>query len=176
MMKKGQLKIQEMSFMLVAVFIFFIFAALFVTTIIYTQLYEGATISREERARAAVKNLADSPEFSCSSSKSNCVDADKLIVLLGQKDYDKFWPDSFSSLKVIKSSAFNKSLSRMIECTMSNYPNCDIFVVYDRRVRSSSDVSSFVSLCRVEKENAAPYEKCEIAKLAIESETAVEGE
>ena len=43
MNKRGQLKIQEMSFMLVAVILFFILVGLFVFSIIYSNIFKSAT-------------------------------------------------------------------------------------------------------------------------------------
>lgn len=161
--KKSQLKIQEMSFMIVAVLLFFIFAGLFALSIFYTNLSKSATESAEARTLSAISNLAASPEFSCVDSKPNCVDGDKLMSLVGRRNYAEFWP--FSSLKVIKISALNKTESERVECTISNYPECEVFIVYDDKVEEDI-TSSFVALCIVQKEDNIAYKKCELALLA----------
>ncbi|MBT4135836.1 hypothetical protein HOD75_04865 [archaeon] len=159
--KKGQLKIQEMSFMLVAVLLFFILAGLFAFSIYYANLSKQASEIKSEEVISIVNLLADSPEFSCSGSKSNCVDGDKLVNLLNKKNYQNFWP--FSSLSVVKLGALNKSSGDIILCTRANYPNCDEFVIYDKSVKESS-VSNFVALCRKESVNNYVYEDCEVVK------------
>jgi len=108
---RSQLKIQEMAFMLVAVVFFFILVGLFAFSIFYVDLYKEANKISEDRTLSALTNLADTPELSCSTSKSNCIDADKLISLVRNQDYARFWP--FSSLQVVKQSAFKKTESEM---------------------------------------------------------------
>jgi len=161
--KKAQLKIQEMAFMLVAVFLFFILVGMFVLTLMYMNIHEDATRIAEERTLSSVTNLADSPEFSCVASKTNCVDGDKLISLVGRKSYENFWP--FSSLKVITFRGFGKSENDLVECNFANYPDCDLFIVYDKNVDDERAISSFIALCRKEYENGYTFDKCELAKL-----------
>lgn len=163
--RKAQLRIQEMSFMIVAVVIFFILVGLFVFSIIYSNLHKQATEITETRTLSAITNLADSPEFSC--GKPNCVDSDKLMALIGKKNYEKFW--DFSSLSVLKYSGFNKNKSELIKCSLSNYPNCDLIEVYDKKISNYKNIDNFVALCRKEYENDFTYNKCEIAKLVAGS-------
>ena len=138
--KKSQLKIQEMSFMLVAVFLFFILVGLFAVSIIYKNIYQSAAEEAEEQAYASIFNLAESAEFTCGSSRPNCIDADKLIVLTDKSDiYEKFWP-KFSTLKVISENGLNKGEGEnLIECNLlGNYNSmgCDEFIVFDKNVKS----------------------------------------
>lgn len=160
--------------MLVAVVLFFILTGLFVISLVYKNMYEQANKIAEERTLSALTNLADSPEFSCSISKSNCIDSDKIVSLIGNKDYENFW--SFSSLRVIKSSAFNKLDEQMIECNFATYPDCERFTIYDKKVKNERVLSSFVAICRKEFENGYTYDKCEIAKLVAGTEIKVIGE
>ena len=174
MKKKAQLKIQEMAFMLVAVFFFFILVGLFAVSIYYTNLYQEATRIAEQRTLTSITNLADSPEFNCGSFKSNCVDADKVISLMRNEDYKKFWP--FSSLKIVRAVAFDKSYDEMIECNFANYPDCELLIVYDKNVKNERELSNFVALCRKEFENTYSYERCEMAKLVAGTEIKIAGE
>jgi len=161
--KKAQLRIQEMAFMLLAVFLFFTLVGLFVLSIVYTGINDAASRISEERTLSSVISLADSPELSCIAAKSNCIDGDKLISLVGKTTYENFW--SFSSLKVIAFSGFGKDEDELIKCTVANYPNCDLFDVYDKNVENERAISSFVALCRKELQNDYTYDKCEIAKI-----------
>jgi len=165
---KSQLQIQEMAFMLVAVVFFFVLVGLFAASIMYSNLHEDATQIAETRTLTSITNIADSPEFSCVLSKSNCVDEDKLISLINKTSYKNFWP--FSSLKVVKFNAFNKDEKEMILCTRANYPECDLFIVYDKKVENERAISSYVALCRKEYENGYTYDKCEIARLVAGTE------
>ncbi len=170
--KRSQLKIQEMAFMLVFVFLFFALAGLFALTIFSGNIKQEALKIAEMRTLTSITNLADSPEFYCVVSKSNCIDADKLISLAKNKtNYLIFWP--FSSLKVVKMQAFDKKESEMIECNWANYPDCEIFVIYkkeNKNIKNERLMSSYVSLCRKEYENGYTYDKCEIAKIVAGTE------
>jgi hypothetical protein len=170
--KKAQLKIQEMAFFIVAIVLFFVLVGIFILSIIFANLSQSATDAAEKRTLSSVTNLADSPEFSC--GKPNCVDADKLISLMQNKKYENFWP--FSSLRVLRGQGFNKTKDEMIECSMGNYPNCDMFVVYNKNVNNERTISSYVALCRKEVENGFVYNKCEIAEFIAGTKLKVAGE
>ena len=163
---RAQLKIQEMAFFLVAIVLFFILVGLFAFSVIFSNLSKGATSAAEERTLSSITNLADSPEFSC--GEPNCVDADKIVALMQNKKYEKFWP--FSSLSVHRQSTFTKNETDWIKCTLANYPNCDVFEIYDKNVKNERSISNYVALCRVELENEYNYKKCEIAKLVAGTE------
>jgi len=120
--KKGQIKIQEMAFMLVAVIFFFVLVGIFIMTLFYFNIYESATEIAERRTLSSITNLADSPEFACQILKSNCIDGDKIISLVDNEVYENFWP--FSSLKVVKLSGFGKKQDELIECNFANYDSC----------------------------------------------------
>jgi len=172
--KRGQIQIQEMAFMLVGVALFFTLAGLIALAFIYTNLYKTANDLAETKTFAAIVALADSPEFSCVDSKSNCVDGDKVINLIDKKDYIGFWP--FSSLRVVtRYSAFSKSYDEMIICNKANYPDCDMIVIYDKKVENEIATSSFVAFCRKEYEDFGnlggySYDKCEIGMLIAGTE------
>ena len=160
-MKKAQLKIQEMAFMLVAVILFFILVGLFAVSIVFKNIQESSQDIKEEATLSAIEYLAGTGEFVCPGTRTNCVDADKLMGLINKKSYESFY--SFSSLRVIKYSGFNKKESELIECNIQNYPDCDIINIYDKNVNENV-IHSFVALCRRDYEKSS-YEKCEIAQL-----------
>lgn len=164
--KKAQLKIQEMAFFLIAIVLFFVLVGIFVISIVFSNLSKDATSLAEARTLSSITNLADSAEFSC--GEPNCVDEDKIMGLMQNKDYENFWP--FSSLSVLKNSGFNKTEEEMIKCTLANYPNCDLIEIYNKNVKNERAISNFVALCRVEVENTYQYKKCEIAKLVAGTE------
>jgi len=167
-MKRAQLKIQEMAFMLVALILFFILVGLFALSIWSKNITESATELAEEKTLSAISNLAGTAEFICPETKSNCIDADKVMALIGKKNYDNFWP--FTSLKIIRYSGFDKNEDEMTSCNLGNYPDCDVIEIYDKRIASEKVINSFVALCRQEYENSEPYIRCEIAKFLAGSE------
>src|SRR3989344_1553980 len=165
---KAQLKIQEMSFVLLAVFLFFVLVGLLVVSLFFSGLKDEATRIAEERTLSSLTSIADSPELSCVASKSNCIDGDKLISLLNNTVYEQFWP--FSSLKVIKYSGFGKKGKELITCTFANYPDCDVLVVYDKKVSNERTIGSFIAFCRKEFENGYTYDKCEVGRILAGTE------
>src|SRR3989338_978299 len=165
--KRSQIKIQEMAFMLVAVVLFFALVGLFLFSIFYINMVKEANSLREFKTLSSVINLANSPEFNCVDLRANCVDEDKLINLVDRNVYRNFC--QFSSLRLIKNSDFNKTEDKIIKCNPGNYPDCDEFIIYDKKVKNERLIQSHVALCRTEyKENY--YEKCEIGKLIAGSE------
>lgn len=167
--RKSQLKIQEMAFMLMAVVILFIIAGLFFVTIKYREMYQTANLFKKEKTLSTVAKLADTAEFSC--GKPLCIDTDKLIVMKNRKAYEGFW--QLSSLSVVK--VFPKQ-EKEIECREDNYPNCNIFKVCDKQAENEETVSTFVSLCRKEKQGEYWYDKCELGKLIAGFEPEQAGE
>ncbi len=154
---KGQLKIQEMAFMLMAVVILFVIAGLFFIVIEYRSLYKEAGQTEKEKAISTIAKLAETAEFTC--GKSLCIDTDRLMVMKERAFYNGFWP--VTSLSVIK--IFPKQ--DVIECSEKNYPNCTFFKIYDSRKENIETVSTFVSLCRKEAKNNYWYDKCELGKI-----------
>lgn len=153
--------------MLVAVVLFFALAGLFLFSIFYINLQKEANSLREWKTLSSIVNLANSPEFNCVDSRANCIDEDKLINLVDRKVYKNFW--QFSSLKIIKNSAVNKSEEEMVRCDIGNYPDCDEFIIYDKKVKNERQIANHVALCRTEYQEDY-YEKCEIGKLIAGTE------
>ena len=158
MRKIAQFKIQEMSFVLVAIVLFFVISGLFFLAIYYRNLKNKVTNLEEEQAVLIAQRLANYPEFSCGSL---CLDADKLIVMQNRKAYRNFWPVETIEVRKIYGSG------KLVECKQENYPDCNIFKIFDSGKENIRKVSSFVSLCRKEEVNDLIYHKCEIAKILI---------
>lgn len=157
-MRKSQLKIQQMAFMLVAVVLFFILAGVFYMVIFSRDLHTQATMLEKDNAVETANILASSAEFSCGSY---CIDADRAMVLGKEKAYENFW--KVSSIEIRKVYPGN---TEEVLCTSANYPNCNLIKVYDKP-GSTGSASSFVSLCRREKEGGYVYYKCELAKFIV---------
>ena len=155
-MKKAQFKIQEMSFLLLAIVLFFIISGLFILAVYYRNLKNKASNLNEKEAVLIAQILANYPEFSCGSL---CIDADKLIVMQNKRAYENFWPVETIEVRKVYPPGNKK-------CNLENYPDCNIFKIYDsgKQVRK---VASFVSLCRKDRINEITYDKCELAKILI---------
>ena len=162
--KQAQIKIQEMAFMLIAVILFFILVGLFILSIFFVNLQKEATNLAEDKTLSAVTNIANTPELNCEIGKTNCIDGDKLISLINlDGSYENFW--GFSSLRIVRLDAIEKDYSEMIKCDFANYPECDLFEVYDKEINNERAVSSFVALCRKDSEDRVTYDRCEVAKI-----------
>jgi hypothetical protein len=161
-MKKGQIKIQQMAFMLVAVFIFFVLVGLFVLTFRFSGLKRSAVALEERNALLLVTKLANSPEFSCGESfgnKVNCIDGDKVMVLKDSiNKYFGFWG--------VSNIIIRKSLAGGVECNRGNYPDCDFIDVFSKGAKGYP-VENFVTLCIKDSESGEVYDNCEIGKLIV---------
>lgn len=166
--RSGQMKIQQMAFMIIAVTILFVLVAIFFLAISLSNLQRTATSLAEEDSLLLVSKLANSPEFSCgnsfSGSRANCIDFDKLMVLSGSSGvYENFW--GVTKIYVRKIYPSDNTV-----CTIENYPNCGMIKLVDRSINSTAFSSNFVSLCRKERGERIIYDKCELALLMIASE------
>ena len=164
--KKGQIKVQQMAFMLVAVTLFFAIAGLFIFRLFFVGVNQAGTDIQEENARLLVSRLASSPEFYCGESfafgESNCIDTDKIMVLIENiEKYNNFWKVAEIQIRKVHPSEGG------IECNGLNYPNCDIFNVYSENVDKGREYSNFVSLCRKENAEEELYDKCELGLLLV---------
>jgi hypothetical protein len=168
---KGQIKIQEMAFMLVGVIFFFGLVAIFMLSLLQTSLYGDINRLAREKNLVAVSALAEGPEFSCSKSRANCVDEDKVVALTNNSNYDNFW--KFSSLSILRISGFNKTPGERVICSRENYPNCDIHIIYtkeDKNIKKEDVVGSYVALCRKELIDSYTYERCELSQFLVGTE------
>lgn len=165
---KGQMKIQQMIFMLLAVFLLFILVGLFFLSISLSNLKETATQLGEKNAMLLVSKLANSPELSCGnafgSSRTNCIDFDKVIALNNLENYGNFWGLAKIEIRKIYPDAGG------VLCTKENYPDCGIVKLVDKNVAISPYSSNFVSLCRKGTDEKIIYDKCELALLMVSSE------
>jgi len=156
--KKGQLKIQEMAFVLVAVV--FLGAMLFLFFAQFQQrlITEQAAEVREQRAYAMLDAIAGMPEFGCSGlDVLVCADEGKLEAFNGstsagaalQDSYAPFWEST--------------SVSKIIIQEM--YPGNKSYTLYDDGKSHKSVVtkSTYIPLCR----STYLQTECSIARIKI---------
>jgi len=168
MVKKAQMKIQQMSFMLLGVFLFLALVGMIILTVKFSDLKQSATDLKEQNAILLIIKLANSPEFSCGNvygnQKTDCIDEDKIMMLkenIGK--YISFW--GVSNIEIRRIYPENKG----IECTISNYPKCDTIKLIDKPALGY-DKSNFVALCRKERYEDNIINKCEMAKIIVRYE------
>ena len=156
--KQGQMKIMEMSFMIIGLVVFFVIVGMFVLLITTSSFRQKANEAKQENAILLVSKIADSPEFSC--GETLCVDTDKLIVLKNSSAYRSYWAD-ISGLVVKR---IYPETNKGVECYLVNYPQCDTYTIMPPKGNVSLQ-SSYVNLCRREYKNGYPYEQCELGKI-----------
>jgi len=136
-MKKAELQIQES---ILAIFIFFVILGI---SLIFFYQYQNSSIKsdmlRYEQTRyyELLANIPNMPELRCSSltDEQDCIDTLKLVYF-NPKEHD------FGE-KSIKISLLNQSKTAL--CSQSNYPDCNIYLVYNK-ANSGLIITSPVSL------------------------------
>jgi len=155
-MKKGQMKIQEMAFVLLAIIIFFAMVVLVYLSIRLSSLKEDVGTQKEEAAREIVRKLSDIPEFSWADC-SGCVDADKIFALKDMQAYKGLWDMDYLMVEKIYPNATKR------ECNRANYPDCTTITVINSTKNFGTPTSAFVALCRFDA--TGDYTRCELGKI-----------
>ena len=94
------------------------------------------------------------------------MDFDKLIVLKDRMNkYSDFWGVAKIEVRKIYPDEGN------VLCDKESYPDCGIIEILDKKVNTAPATSNFVSLCRKEVSEKMIYNKCELARLIVSSES-----
>ena len=162
---KAQMKIQQMAFMIVAVFLFFTLVGLFFISWQSKSIGQSAADLQKEQALSSLDVIANMPELNCDLTEGLCLDEDKLNVLAGSgnlsADYAEFWP--VASVKVYKVYP-SFDVSGVVKCPALN---CNYWEVYDSGQVSTEEFSGYVNICKRSREFNYNYDKCEIGKLLV---------
>ena len=161
--KKAQMKIQQMAFMIVAVFFFFALVGLFFLRLSLGNLSGEVDRLNSDQAITSLKVISSMTELNCDSKEEMCLDEDKLNVLSSEfgKTYEDFWP--IASIKVTTFSFFNQT-SIKIKCPAQN---CNYYEIYDNNQINNETRSSFVSICKKVNNAGSINNVCEIGRLEI---------
>ena len=162
--RRGQLKIQQMAFVLVALMIFFGLVSLIYFRLRVSNIEDSAVNLKDEEAKELVRKLSGSAEFAFTSEDcSNCIDFDKVLILSERKSYEGFW--NLKHLEIQKVYPESEGI-----CNRQNYPKCDTLKIIDSGENTGAITSSFVSLCRWESGKGEGYYKCEIGRILASGE------
>ena len=161
---KGQFKIQQMVFIIVAIIILFGIVSVFFVSIKFGSLKSDIEDLKKEAVLTQVRKMAGTPEFIwlASDDCSSCVDMDKIFLLKERNSYKGFWVD-VSLLKVSRVYPTYDSQ----ECTPQNYPKCNGVTLIDKG--NFEGYESFVSLCRFD--DSIKQTKCELGKIIMGFDT-----
>lgn len=162
--KKGQMKIQQMAFVLVAIVIFFAMAALVFFSVYYSSLKDNVEDIREQEVKEIVRKISSSPEFAWTSEGdcASCIDFDKVFILKNHDAYQNFW----RGIPYLEISKVYPSSNE--ECAPHNYPDCSGIKIIDKNENIIAH-SAFVALCYYEAEEK--YSKCELGRVTMGFET-----
>ncbi len=161
------MKIQQTAFMLIALVIFFALAAVFMISFKLSSLKKDVSLLDEKNALLLVTKIAESPEFSCGQAfggkRVHCVDFDKMLVLKDNIDiYSNFWEVANLEIRLIdKSDSVGE-----IECTSSNYPNCNYLRLISQDLVGGG-YSTFVVVCRKSLYEGNIYDQCDLGKFIV---------
>lgn len=164
--KSGQIKINQMAFMLIGVTIFIALVGMFALNLRLSYLKQTASESEEQNAYLLASKIANSPEFSCGEAfgekRSNCIDLDKVMMLKQKiKEYESFWGVSGIEIRII----YPTSIKEEIECTLNNYPNkCNLITLLPS---NGFDKGTFVALCKKELKEEEIVDVCMLGKIFI---------
>lgn len=149
-----------MTFMIIAVFIFFVLVGVFFLGIQLNKVRGSVAQLQKEQAISSLQVIADMPELSWDSSETMTIDEDKAIVMSGSfgEAYGSFWP--VASVKLYKiSPTFDEPIKYPA-------PNYNYYNIYDNG-QNGTEFGAFVSICSRRKESGTPYDKCEVGKLVV---------
>lgn len=157
--KLAQMKIQQMAFMIVGVFFFFILVGLFFISIYLGGIREKADSLERDSVISSLKVISNMMELNCDSGDEFCVDEDKLKIMASgfASNYTDILP--VASLRVFK---VYPSFTREIKCPAVD---CNYFDIYDSGQSNKKEYSTFISICKKVKEQGYVYDRCEIGKL-----------
>jgi hypothetical protein len=164
------MNLKEMSFMVVALAIFFSLILLFYLAISLSGLKKDVQTGKRESSILLVAKLAGSPELACAGGQSLCVDVEKLVALTNHQDYSRFWGNDIAGLRVERLYPLREDNLTVI-CNNANYDKCTDFII--KPVSSKSGIiedSSYVSLCRREFKNGYGYPECDLGKIIVSTE------
>jgi len=159
--KRGQLKIQQMAFVLVAFMILFGVAAVFYISIQSSSLEKSADELKHDKASEMVRKLASSPELSWTRDSCEvCVDLDKAFALKSKESYKDFWGKDVGLVRIQK--VYPSSGNEDKECDAS-YEDCNRVTIYSLANSKYITEEAFVALCRYSPEG----KKCELGKIMM---------
>lgn len=155
----GQMKIMQMSFMIIGVFLFFALAGLFFLNVSLRGISGGAEELAREQAISSLESIAAMPELSYDARTTVALDEDKLRIMAGGfgDSYGDFWP--IASLEVYK---VYPAFDSVVECPAAE---CNYYDIYDSGQENIEKFSAYVSICKRVKEFGSVYDRCEIGKI-----------
>ena len=160
---KGQLKIQQMAFVLIAFIILFGLVLMFYVSLRLSSVKVDVNELRHANAQELVRKLAGTPEFAWTSDDcASCIDIDKVFALKNRSAvYRSFWG---AQVKMLRVETVYPAAQREIECVPSTYPDCNRITLIEQGAGYQTD-EAFVALCRMEGQPS--YTRCALGKIIM---------
>lgn len=159
--KQGQMKIQEMAFVLIA-FIFLLgLLLLFFARFQMAQINDISDQIRIVRGQNMLQYVANLPELNCPSSFSglagrSCIDYDKLKVFVNKQDINAKYKDIFESAYLAK-----------VEVDLV-FPANETFVLYNSKTSKNVQAyKTYIPICEEDSQKGS----CKIGIVKIWIET-----
>jgi len=146
--KKGQLKIQEMAFVLLAFALLALIVLVFFIRLQSGKLVETAELLKQQRALSLRDRIAALPELSCGGKGCVGIDKDKAELLSA---YD------------LENLFYGLTKARIIEI----WPGEKEIIIYDSGKAGNESYSTFVNLCEVKKIGYTFGKECSLALLVV---------
>lgn len=162
--KKGQYQIQQMAFMILAIFFFFVLVGLFFMGWQVMNLRSGHARLQEQKALSALKVIADSSEFNCDSSEDWCIDKDKLTAFSENAElYRDYWSVASVELLIVHPPR-RENMGSNDEPVLCPDLGCDYYVLYDSGQKNRKLYSAYVSVC---EDVDRSHRICELGRLML---------
>jgi hypothetical protein len=159
--RSAQFQIQQMAFMIIALFIFFAIAGIFMLNISLGGLKEDAQELKADKAISFLATIPQMTEFTYGGNCINCLDRDKLRVFHNHStEYKEFFPlDSLKAIRVYPEPT-NFLPDGNPEC-----PSTDCLVLFNSTNSSIQEYATFVPVCEKSRALGMISEQCEVWKL-----------
>jgi len=144
--KRGQLKTQELAFVVLAITLLAVLAFLFYLRMQLSQLQETSQQLNEQRAISLRDKIVNLPEFKC--SVTDCMDKDKVLSSEG-KDLSNLF-HGLNNVKIIEI-----------------YPGDEKLTLYDSGKPSNASYSTFIDSCSQENLGDRFKYNCSVALLEV---------
>ncbi|MCS7134523.1 MAG: hypothetical protein NZ889_01545 [Candidatus Pacearchaeota archaeon] len=149
-MKKAQIKIQEMAFVLIAIILLFGLVFVFFAKFELNKIRELAKQTREERAITLVRTIASMPEIRCSeeTSEAACLDLEKVSAFNEssslQRKYEKFWSNNYVTEIVVEEIVPSRKIYHIYRGKKGNVSYFSFFPLCSRRECSLAKLSVWI--------------------------------
>ena len=144
---KGQIKIQETAFVLLAIAVLAVLLFIFYSRFQISNIQTAVQAVNQETAKSMLERIAAMPELRCSGiagENALCIDKDKASILSKATGYEKFWQ--------------NVAKIELVQI----YPESPRITIYSGKAGNST-YSTFVNLCS----QKAEVWSCAIGKVLI---------